>query len=365
MTWLAGPSVVSARAAQVWAVAKGAPADRVEVVVTEYWTYAPQVGLRAEVAFCQAMHETGWLRWPGNSAPWNMAGIKTPWAAGDRPEDHEQFASPEVGVKAHLAHLCAYAHLIPPAGWAAPRTLANMRLYASWAPVTTVEELGGKWAPSPTYGVRVAMLVAQLADSVPEEEDVGVGVEIPGWGLTFLSTADIGLRKTAGRIDPKKLDHFIVHYSTGATLGPQSKTLDGLMQWVRNIDHYHRDTLGYSGGVAYNWLVGRHPSDPQRAYIFEGRGDERVGGHTLGWNSRAVAVCFLGGDDPFLWDTTPGVGRAIRFCRDVREWAHLGRRHANWPGWGHRDAPGNSTSCPGDELERWVRAGMPTAPFPG
>lgn len=321
-TALAGRPTVSAQAAQAWAVAKGAPADRVEVAVVDYWSLAPQVGVRPEVAFAQAMLETGWLRWPGNSSPWNMAGIKTPSASGDRPDDHEQFQTPDVGIRAHLAHLCAYAHRPAPAGWTAPRTRANAGLYASWPAVTTVEELGGRWAPSPGYGARVAGLVAELVGS--EQED----------SMQFVTRAEWGARPPRQRTAmPLPQRNVWVHHGTGPS-GPDPAAL------VRSYQAYHMDSRGYSD-IAYNWLV------DSGGRIYEGRGWGVKGGHTLGHNSSSHAVCYVGDSDQGLTDAAVGSIAAV-----IREGVRVGAVSGDPHIGGHRDAPGNSTSCPGDALER-------------
>lgn len=352
MLTVAGPPTVLAADAAVWAHRHRAD-PRAAAVAAAYWQWAPLVGIRPEVAIAQSALETGWWRWPGNSTAWNMAGIKTPQARGDRPLDHERFASLDEGVRAHLAHLAAYAGLPVPDGWRAPRTdlVADM----VWGTASTVEQLGGRWAPSAGYGQRVADLALDLIGPRKEQPVVP--------GLTLITRTQMGWPATgASPIDPQHLEHFAVHYSTGRTLGGHSDSIGDIVQWWANIRGYHMGPERRYTDVAYNWAVARHPTDAEQAIILEGRGEGRQGGHTLNWNSKAVAACFLGGDDPTVWDTTPGVARAFDWLIRLREFVTLRRPHASVRG--HREFPGQSTSCPGDELIRWLHAGRPVAPYP-
>lgn len=64
-------------------------------------------GVRADVAFCQAMKETGWLQFGGDvkAAQYNFAGIG---ATGNGNQGNE-FSDIRIGVRAHVQHLKAYA----------------------------------------------------------------------------------------------------------------------------------------------------------------------------------------------------------------------------------------------------------------
>lgn len=102
--------------------------------------------------YAQSAKETAFGKYGGAVKPDqnNWAGIKTWDASGDRPEDHESFPTPEDGVRAHFNHICAYVGLNP-IGEPHGRYLLVKSL--PWAgSVRYVEELGGKWAPSPDYG---------------------------------------------------------------------------------------------------------------------------------------------------------------------------------------------------------------------
>ncbi|MBK9178609.1 MAG: glucosaminidase domain-containing protein [Acidimicrobiales bacterium] len=173
-TPIAGPSALGAdgwQAAAAWAQGKGAAQVFVDLARL-YWTWAPQAGIRPEVAYAQAALETGWGRFGGAiTAAWrNPAGIKTAGATGDAPDDHQRFPTWDAGVRAHVNHLSAYAgaptHVVVVDPATEPHPRYAVVASAPWAgTVKTVEQLGGRWAPSAGYGQRVAQLTADLVAS--------------------------------------------------------------------------------------------------------------------------------------------------------------------------------------------------------
>jgi N-acetylmuramoyl-L-alanine amidase len=109
---------------------------------------AQSEGVRAEVVFAQAMHETGWLQFGGdvNVRQFNFAGIgATGGGAGGA-----SFGTVAQGLLAQVQHLKAYA---TPSSVSLNNTCVDPRFHLverGCAP--TVEELGGKWAIDPEYG---------------------------------------------------------------------------------------------------------------------------------------------------------------------------------------------------------------------
>jgi hypothetical protein len=123
----------------------------------------------------------------------------------------------------------------------------------------------------------------------------------------------------------------IVHYSEGPTT-----------QSVRSIQDFHLNGRGWSD-IGYNFLV------DTTGRIYEGRGWLVVGAHAPDHNTSGIGVCMIGRDG----DATPAAKRAIRAVYD-EACRRTGRTLAKR---GHRDV--YATSCPGNELHAWVRAGMP------
>ena len=141
---------------------KGAPTieDFCAIVCDE----AEAEGVRAEVVFSQAMHETGWLQFGGDVSAdqCNFAGIgATGGVAGNSFEDVRQ------GIRAQVQHLKAYA---------STDDLANECVdprfhYVDRGIAPTVEELGGRWAVGSHYGERIiAIMDYVLSMEVDEPE---------------------------------------------------------------------------------------------------------------------------------------------------------------------------------------------------
>jgi len=153
-TPIVGEPSVTLEQAKQWAVNKKSHQRFIDIA-DYYWYYGNITGIRPEILYAQAAKETNYGKYTGKVVPEqnNWAGIKTKNATGDTTYDHESFATPEDGVRAHFNHMCAYIGL-EPLGTPHGRYYSVKSL--SWAgTVRTVEELGGKWAPHPDYGVSI------------------------------------------------------------------------------------------------------------------------------------------------------------------------------------------------------------------
>jgi hypothetical protein len=160
-TLIVAASQVSLERATEWAVSKSAHPRFVQIAPL-YWEYGKRTGICPEVLYAQAAHETRFGHFTGQVPPTfnNWAGIKTANASGDKPEDHQQFATPEDGVRAHFNHMAAYVGL-EPIGVEHGRYFVVMRLPWSGT-IKTVEELSGKWAPSATYHQRIVLFLSEM-----------------------------------------------------------------------------------------------------------------------------------------------------------------------------------------------------------
>ena len=153
-TPLIGEAQISAETAQAWAKAQNAE-DRFIDAAPIYWKYGEITGLRPEILYVQAAKETGYGRYGGAVKPEmnNWAGIKIKNPIGDRTEDHETFATPDDGVRAHFNHMGAYVGL-KPIGEAHDRYYVVTSI--SWAgSVKNLEGLGGRWCPDLYYGYSI------------------------------------------------------------------------------------------------------------------------------------------------------------------------------------------------------------------
>lgn len=140
------------------------------------------------------------------------------------------------------------------------------------------------------------------------------------------------------------VDALVVHYS--ASGADEQANHRNCAARVRAIQRYHMDTQGWAD-IAYNWLVCVHGS------IYQGRGWGVRSAATGAANSHTVAVCFLGNDDKGRQDATPAARQALR---EVYEFVKR-RTPRRIVAKGHRDFM--ATSCPGDELYRFLKTLKP------
>lgn len=122
-------------------------------------------GVRAEVAFSQAMHETGWLKFGGlvTAEKCNFAGLgATGNSADGASTDYGRgytFADVRTGIRAQVQHLKAYASTEP-----LVNACVDQRFkYVTRGCAPTVGSLGGKWAvPGNGYGESIANIMTEL-----------------------------------------------------------------------------------------------------------------------------------------------------------------------------------------------------------
>ncbi|HEV8670957.1 MAG TPA: glucosaminidase domain-containing protein [Candidatus Limnocylindria bacterium] len=123
-----------------------------------YAELAPLAGIRAEIAFAQAMKETAWLTYPRLARPeWNnFAGL----GCSEISHTCNVFATAEAGVRAHLGHLLCYFgdHFPAFCSFDQRHDLVGHKHLAN-----DVRELSGKWAPAPDYAERIVTIAASLA----------------------------------------------------------------------------------------------------------------------------------------------------------------------------------------------------------
>lgn len=131
------------------------------------WDAALKYGVDPVGVVAQSAKETGWGNFGGAVRPefFNTAGIKIRYqnlfpgvTDGDRPLAHQMFPNWDVGAEAHVQHLRAYAGW-PVIGYA----IVDPRYqYVVGHKLENFEELGGKWAPSATYGTELVALAKTL-----------------------------------------------------------------------------------------------------------------------------------------------------------------------------------------------------------
>lgn len=132
---------------------------------------------------------------------------------------------------------------------------------------------------------------------------------------------------------------FTLHHSTGPT-----------GQRVRAIQDYHMDVRGWID-IGYNMLA------DVAGRLYTGRGWTAQGAHADGFNITHVGLCLIGDFRDGHDTLTEEAKRTVRWAYD--EACRLaGRKLAMTV---HGGLPGQNTECPGDQVTRWVAAGMPAA----
>lgn len=124
--------------------------DFCRIVVEE----ANAEGVRAEIVFAQAMHETGWLKFGGSVklAQCNFAGLGA--TGGDA--GGASFKDVRTGIRAQVQHLKAYASTAK-----LNRACVDPRFnYVKRGSAALLFDLNGKWAvPGTTYGQSILRIV--------------------------------------------------------------------------------------------------------------------------------------------------------------------------------------------------------------
>lgn len=133
--------------------------EKVARLAQYYVNEAAIEGINSDVAFVQMCLETGFLGYGNLVLPEmnNFCGL----GAMDAEHPGEYFESEEIGVRAHIQHLQAYATA---AEVELKQELVDPRY--SWPHkakfARTVQELAGHWATDPDYGVKLDGLLSEL-----------------------------------------------------------------------------------------------------------------------------------------------------------------------------------------------------------
>ena len=162
--------------AEVWARAKGATEEFIGLA-SLYQKYASsRGGVNWVVAYVQAAKETGYGKFGGvlDASYHNPCGLKNSSGGADEdPNAHKRFDNWDQGIIAHLDHLALYAGAAgyPKTNYVSKWQNSNLDSTSTYDPrhfaylkgrATTVNDLGGQWAPSSTYGVEIFRLYCDL-----------------------------------------------------------------------------------------------------------------------------------------------------------------------------------------------------------
>ena len=130
-------------------------------LVSYYYEEGAREGIRPDVAFAQALKETGYFRYGGTVTPDqnNYCGLGTT----SRTVKGVYFASARMGVRAHIQHLLAYASTRKPAApvvdprYSLVRSIYGSNTLGTWC------DLNGRWAvPGNTYGQSIMEMFSNI-----------------------------------------------------------------------------------------------------------------------------------------------------------------------------------------------------------
>ncbi|MCH4157171.1 MAG: glucosaminidase domain-containing protein [Acidaminococcaceae bacterium] len=144
-------------------------------IVHYYWQEAGREGIRPDVAFAQAILESGSFRFGGDVLPSqnNFCGLGTVGGG----VKGATFKTPELGARAHIQHLLAYTSKRPHGKIVDPRYELAHKVRLRDGLCTTWYQLNGNWATSKYYAEKILtvwqrMLGYKDLGGVPVQSDV-------------------------------------------------------------------------------------------------------------------------------------------------------------------------------------------------
>ena len=132
-----------------------------EDIVKYYYEECEREGVRADLALCQALLETGFFTFKGTVQPKqnNFCGLGTT----GKSVVGASFRNPKIGVRAHIQHLLAYsAERTPTTHIVDPRYNLVRQLRQNNGFLTTWYDLNGKWAASSEYSEKIFDLHSKM-----------------------------------------------------------------------------------------------------------------------------------------------------------------------------------------------------------
>ena len=144
------------------ALSKGGAGD-LEKFVEIYMEEASAEGIKAEVAFAQAMLETNYLQFNGDVSieQFNFAGL----GAVGNGNKGESFADVREGIRAHIQHLKAYANTEPLVQSCVDNRFEYVRRgsapYVEWLGIQE-NPYGVGWAAAENYGFNIVKLIEKM-----------------------------------------------------------------------------------------------------------------------------------------------------------------------------------------------------------
>ncbi|KAK6185137.1 hypothetical protein SNE40_007433 [Patella caerulea] len=147
----------------------------------------------------------------------------------------------------------------------------------------------------------------------------------------IITRAEWQARPTRGRSAlPGPVQYVFIHHGASG----DCFTPDQCAATVRRYQNYHMDSHKWDD-IGYSFLVGEDGN------AYEGRGWDRVGAHTLGYNTVGLGFCMIGN----FMQRLPNKAALNTLKQLIACGVQNGKIQSNYTLRGHRDM--GSTSCPG------------------
>lgn len=156
--------------------------------------------------------------------------------------------------------------------------------------------------------------------------------------VTIVSRQEWGARQTkdSHHMNTPVTTLFIHHTAMQPCI-----TLQDCCHEMRTIQNFHMDTRGWDD-IGYNFLIG------QDGRVYEGRGWNREGAHTKGWNNVAIAFSVMGNFMTHVPNQAALDAVNLMIACAIKE----NKLTPNYKLYGHRDV--GNTACPGDAFYKLI-----------
>ena len=201
--------------------------DRARRIAPIYIQYGKLFNIRVDIAWAQMCHETGFLEYTGDVGPDqnNFVGIGA--TGGGVPGN--SFATEELGIIAHFAHLAWYYY--PDHVNEYCNSTYDPRHFGSshykYTGDTTLGFLNGRWAPGATYTGKIILFANQVIQGIGEQDPAEEQV----------------VMAEAGEDQNGNVGETITFDASGSTISPISDTTVITYSWDWDGDGEYDETI--------------------------------------------------------------------------------------------------------------------------
>ncbi|NP_001292465.1 Peptidoglycan-recognition protein SA-like [Plutella xylostella] len=161
------------------------------------------------------------------------------------------------------------------------------------------------------------------------------------WNITRAMWLGADIAGDPVKYRPLKL--VIINHS----VSPECRSLEGCAQSMRNLQNFFLNDKGWD--LPYNFVIGND------GRVYEGRGWDREGAHTYGYNSCSLGVGFIGDYRPGFGNTVPTSLQMERFKELMQYGVLMGYLDPEYAVVGASDL--QTSASPGDNLLKQMKAG--------